>query len=234
VLSAVIAAACLAVGGCGGTSPGPTTVMRHAPTAAPSDRTPGRAYVPRIDRSERAALARDGLARSTPARLRQACAKAAAKTTWLVICPPLVPSGRLIVVAVSGVAANSDSFIDGYEINVNSPSIRAPNAPDPGHWTIGAGTPPAMHDQLTAFGRSAPLDKRRLKVGRVTVTRFREPPYTSFHGVYGGHIVYQWTQGKAVMHVTAHGDDHDRLLRALVRTLSRAPDPTPGADSSRP
>jgi hypothetical protein len=234
MLTAEIAAACLAIGGCGGTSPGPTTPTHQAKIAAPSDTTPRQPYIPTIDSSDRAALAGAGLTRPIPTRLRRACAKTAASTTWLVICPPFVPSGALVVVAVSGAAANPDDFTEGYEININSPSIRATNAPDPGHWTIGAGTPAAMHEQLTAFGHSAPLDKRELKVGRVTVTRFQEPPYTTFHGVYGGHTVYQWNQGKATMHVTAHGTYHDRMLRALVRTLSRAPDPTPGASDGGP
>lgn len=110
---------------------------------------------------------------------------------------------------------------------MNSSALREQGAPDPGHWTIAAGTPGTMHDQLTAYGRSKPLSSRRLRIRSVTVTRYREPDYGDFPGIYGGHVVYQWTQGRAVLQVSVHGGAHERVLRGLVRLLSDAPDPSP-------
>jgi hypothetical protein len=85
-----------------------------------------------------------------------------------------------------------------------------------------------MRDQLTAFGHSKPVSNRRLQIGDVHVTRYREPDFGVFPGVYGGHVVYRWMQGQAVLQVSVHGDTHERLLRGLVRLLSRGPSPSPG------
>ncbi|HEV7753554.1 MAG TPA: hypothetical protein VGO71_18530 [Baekduia sp.] len=209
--------------GCGGgnSHPTPPTTTR---ASAPSPRRP---FYPKIDDRERAALADVGLLRATPPRLRAACAKAAAHTEWTVLCPTLTPGGRLAISAVSGVTARSDDFGAGYEISIDSAGLREKGAPDPGHWTIAAGTPGAMRDQLTAFGHSKPVTRRRVRIGDVQVTRFREPDYGAFPGVYGGHVVYQWMQGRAVLQVSVHGDAHERLLRGLVRLLSRGPSPNP-------
>lgn len=217
---------CLVISGCGG-APGAPSVSRDL-RGAPADAAPRQPFYPRVDRRERSALADDGLGRATPPQLRQACEKAAGQTAWLVVCPTLVPDGRLSVRPFVGAAAKARDFTNGYTTSMNSASIRAPDAPDPGHWTLAVGTPAAMRDELTAFGRSGPSSRRRLEVGRVAVTRFQEPEYGEFPGVYGSHVVYQWTKGEAVMQVSAHGENHERLLQALVRVLSRAPDPTPG------
>lgn len=210
-----------------------TTVSRDV-GAAPANAALRQPFYPPVNRRERSTLADDGLGRTMPPQLRKACKNAAGQSAWLVVCPPLVPVGRLSVVSVGGATAKPKDFTGGYEISINSASIRAPDAPDPGHWTIAAGTATAMRDLLTAFGRSEPRSQRRLKVGGVVVTRFREPEFGKFPGVYGGHVVYQWSRGEAVMQVSAHGENHDRLLRALLKLLSRAPDPTPGARRARP
>lgn len=224
IAPAAAAVVWLTVGGCGGA---PEATVSRTVRTVPADAAARQPFYPRLNRRERSALAADGLERATPPQLRKACAKAAGQTAWLVICPPLVPDGRLSVQAFMGVAKARD-FTNGYQISMNSAAIRAPDAPDPGHWMIAAGTAASMRDLLTAFGRSGPRSRRRLEVGRVAVMRFREPEYGDFPGVYGGHVVYQWTKGEAVMQVSAHGENHERLLQALVRVLSRAPDPTPG------
>jgi hypothetical protein len=77
-----------------------------------------------------------------------------------------------------------------------------------------------MRDQLTAYGHGAPVSRTRLKVGHVAVTRYREPAFGAFPGVYGGHVVYAWRQGGAVMQVSVHGSAHERVLRGLVLLLS--------------
>lgn len=220
------AAVFLALVGCNNSNVKPPTLVTTL-RADGSTRNPGRPVYPEVDRQERAALAEDGLVRPASPQLRMACAKAAARTDWTVLCPTVTPGGRLAISAVSGVRGQSDDISAGYEISINSSALRAQGAPDPGHWTIAAGTPNAMQDQLSAYGRSKPVSHRRMRITGVTVTRYREPDYGDFPGVYGGHIVYQWTQGGAVLQVSIHGDVHERVLRGLVRLLSQGPDPSP-------
>jgi hypothetical protein len=210
----LVIAACLAMAGCGGGA----TVTAPTPTPAA-----GGAVFPTLTDAQRQGLARYGLVRAAPAALREACDRVAGQTDRRVVCPTRVPGGRLSVVAVAGVAGRRTDFSAGYELSLDSGALRVPGAPDPGHWTFGAGTARAMRDQLTAYGRSAPLSRVRLKVGDVAVTRYREPDFGAFPGVYGGHVVYEWRQGDAVMQVSVHGARHERVLRGLVLLLSAVP-----------
>jgi hypothetical protein len=226
---ASIAALCVTLAGCGGgaddTPPGRQAKVAAAPVQQPA---PDRPVFPKVDRRERARLKRDGLVRRAPRQLRKACTRVAAQTAWTVVCPTRVPGGRLAVTQF-GVTGTSTDFSDGYHFSVNSGALHEPGAPDPGHWTFAAGTPPAMRDQVNARGRSAPLSRRRLRIGGVRVTRYQEPEFGDFPGVYGGHVVYEWSRGHAVLQVSVHNETHERVLRGLVRLLSPAPDPTPPA-----
>jgi hypothetical protein len=224
-------AACLAVAGCGGRG-APSATPSSVPAAAAASTTKpapaaGTPIFPTVTADQRTQLARYALVRAAPATVREACGKVAEQTEWLVLCPTRVPGGRLMVSAATGVAGKSTDFSEGYELSLDSGALRENGAPDPGHWTIAAGTASAMHDQLTAYGHSEPVGRRRLKVNDITVTRYREPAFGEFPGIYGGHIMYQWSQGKAVMQVSVHGTTHERVLRGLVLLLSEGPDPSP-------
>ncbi|MCZ4491983.1 MAG: hypothetical protein JWP53_914 [Conexibacter sp.] len=228
ILVAAFVTACLTLAGCGGGSTRATTSAAPAETVTSTTPAQGGAFLPAVDRDERTRLADDyGLVRPAAPQLREACGRAAEPTDWTVLCPTRTPGGRLAVGAVTGVSGRADDFSRGYELSLDSGALRAGGAPDPGHWTIAAGTSEAMHDQLTAYGHSAPLSHRRIRIGRVTVTRYREPDFGEFPGIYGGHIVYEWTQGRGVVQVSVHGTVHERVLRGLVVLLSRGPDPSP-------
>lgn len=234
MLHAAVVVACLWMAGCGGTHSRsqPPASTRTSAQATGTRPAPGEPFFPTVNRKERVRLAHDGLVRAAPPLLRNACARTAEQTDWIVVCPTRVPGGRLAVSAF-GVAGTAKDFGEGYELSLNSGALHDKGAPDPGHWTIAAGTPKAMRDQVTAFGQSAPLSKRRFQIGRVQVTRYREPVFGEFPGVYGGHVVYEWRQGQAVMQVSVHNSAHERVLRGLVRMLSRGPDPSPAAPPPR-
>jgi hypothetical protein len=222
-------AICLAVAGCGGSRAhfnASSSGQATAPATTTLEPAEGPVF-PTVSEHQRTRLARYGLVRVAPATLRVACRKVAEQTDWLVLCPTRVPGGRLKVSAATGVAGKSTDFSKGYELSLDSGALHEKGAPDPGHWTVAAGTASAMRDQLTAYGHSGPVSRNRLKVGHIAVTRYREPDFGDFPGIYGGHVVYQWRQGHAVMQVSVHGTVHEGVLRGLVLLLSEGPDPTP-------
>jgi hypothetical protein len=224
-------AICLALSGCGGKGGAEVAATRSSATATTASTTAeaasDNAIFPALTDDRRQQLAAYGLVRAAPEQLRDACDKVAKQTDWHVVCPSRVPAGRLAVSAAGGVSGTSTDFSKGYDFSVNSSALREEDAPDPGHWTFAAGTASAMHEQLTAYGHSEPVSRRRLRVGDVKVTRYREPDFGKFPGVYGGHVVYEWHQGDAVMQVSVHGTTHERVLRGVVLLLSQGPDPSP-------
>lgn len=219
---------------------GANAAREPSPTRSPREITRGvpatarhAVLFPRLHRRARARVVALGLVRAAPPQLLNACARTVAKTRWTVLCPGRVPGGRLAVITF-GVSGRSSDFRQGYMLSFQSGALRTAGAPDPGHWTFAVGTRGALRDQLTARGRSAPVGERHLRVGGVRVTRYREPEFGSFPGLYGGHVVYEWTVGRTTLQVSVHGQRHERVLRGLVRLLATAPDlapPTPPSPS---
>jgi hypothetical protein len=107
-------------------------------------------------------------------------------------------------------------------MSFESPAIAEHQSP--GHWTIASGTADAM----AAFLRPGPgADAKAPRPHRITVegrpaTEFVIPPFNQFHGIYGGHVVIQWSRGGQVVQVSAHGRWNKWMAFLLARVLIRA------------
>jgi hypothetical protein len=194
------------------------TATKPRPAPAPAERTPTYPDVPADMAGELEAV---GLEERRPAVVRKACARLARGTTWTVVCPPVVPAGRIMVNFAGGVAGTSRDLSRGYMLSMNSSSIRRPQDKDPGHWTVARGDAAAMREQLSAFGRSRPRSERRTSIAGRQVEVFRMPSFREFPGIYGGHVVLQWRDGTGVMQASVHGSHDDRLVWTLAEVLIR-------------
>jgi hypothetical protein len=208
------AAVCVGVAGCGARAGGPTTAAT-ATSVRPPIATTGQV----ISRRPSAELRRRGAALSlTSARPRavtRACATAAAKSRTVVYCPPLVPTGRTLLVGVDG-ALRSRDFRSGFVANFQSDSVR-PSGSAPGHWTIAEGDPRTLRSLLYPPNydpRAGSIEHRPLRIGGTSATLWLMPSFRTFHGIYGGHTAVSWQCEGREYHVSMHG--HTNRARAVL------------------
>ncbi len=151
--------------------------------AAQSKRT-GKVIARKPDESLRRRGTPLNLTSALPRSVRRACATAAAKSSGVVYCPPLVPAGATLVEGVNGIIRSRD-FRAGFVANFVSRSVR-PSRSAPGHWTLAEGEPRALRTLLhpTDYDpRDGSITSRQLAIADTSATLWLMPTFRVFHGI---------------------------------------------------
>lgn len=161
------------------------------------------------------------LTSALPRSVRRACATAAAKSSGIVYCPPLVPTGATLVEGVNGIIRSRD-FRAGFVANFLSRSVR-PSRSTPGHWTLAEGKPQTLRTLLhpTDYDpRDGSITRRQLAIADTSATLWLMPSFRVFHGIYGGHAVVTWQCAGREYQVSMHG--HNNTHRAILMATALA------------
>jgi hypothetical protein len=206
---AAVTAACVAVGGCGG-----------------SNEPPGRSVARPASPGQSPAL---GLTRELPHAYRRVCAKQAAYAPSAArICPPLIPGGR---VDVMGAGRFSKSRVDRRRYLADFASSSLNELGDErietngGHWHYDVSWSPSARRLAVRDLVERPVNAseasacRYLRLDSERVEACRVVPYEQGGGLHGGHIAYVWTHGRASYVVSVHGYANEPRVRAMTQAL---------------
>jgi hypothetical protein len=161
-------------------------------------------------------------------RVRSTCEQARRRSRMPVVCPPLIPTGGVVVdpglYGFEG-PTPSDKAGDFYLLTFN-------NGDNPGHihWIVGAGLDDTVQRNLfDARNWDVPGHTRRLgerRYGPWTITFYRLPPHPS-GGALGGHDLALATVAGTTYFATVHGHTHHdadaAMLIAMLLTARAAP-----------
>jgi hypothetical protein len=198
------------LGGCSDTD------SRHAPPPPRTLNFEGRAAVIYDPPPER--VARLGLTRRVPARVRVSCRQVAKRTYERVVCPRLVPRTPLLNIPGAQMPAQDDP--DLYVLSFNNGTIRGAR-----HWMVGAGTREAVDSQLVDDRRHETKGlPRRIRLYRAGGVRIAVYRYASDAGGFQtGHVAAFARLGTQVSFVSLHGHRYaDAATTMLVDLLDQA------------
>jgi hypothetical protein len=196
--------------GCGGGGGGPRTV---AGTASTAPRAP-------------AAL---GLTRRLPAAYRAICREQAAYAPpGARTCPPLIPAGRVRVLAATPFS-KAPHYRGGYLADLGSRSIStlrgAHVETNGGHWHFDVSWTPAVRQLLVRRGVERPANAarpsscRHTRVDAEAVEACDVVPHEQGGGLNGGHVAYVWTRGAITYVISLHGYANEPRARAMMLAL---------------
>lgn len=171
-----------------------------------------------------------GLTRRLPSDYRAVCAEqAAVAPAGARTCPPLIPTGRLDVLAAAPFSKR-DRYRGGYVADFSSGSLAELHDrridSNGGHWHYDVSWTPAV-TRLSVDSVIQPVNASRrsacrpARLGEHRITVCRVVPYEDGGGLSGGHIAYLWSRGGTTFVISLHGYGNEPRARAMMAALLR-------------